>query len=60
MENFLGFFNNAEEKLREIEAGQVIDPFNPQPPVEIPNITFESYVEEESDIKVKEIPLYDR
>lgn len=60
MENYLGLNNNAEEKLLEIQRGQVIDPFNPQPQVEIPNIMFEAYVEEESEVRVKEIPVYDK
>jgi hypothetical protein len=63
MENYLGLANNAEERIREIGAGQVIDPFNPPPqPQEIPaipNITFNAYIQEAADPTITEVPIYD-
>ncbi|MHA2351278.1 MAG: hypothetical protein ACXADL_16800, partial [Candidatus Thorarchaeota archaeon] len=60
MENYLGLNTDAEERVREISNSRLQRPgIEPGEALPIPNITFNSYVEEFADPRVIEVPIYD-
>jgi len=60
MENYLGLSTDAEERVREISNSRIQGPgIEPGEALPIPNITFNSYVEEFADPRVIEVPIYD-